>query len=378
MRTSVTLVASGADANSAVGGRIGAFASGLTRRGWDVTIIDPPLPPTALLDRLLTRAPAVLRSALEDAGVEGDVQPGAGWGARHALRSVVGDVAVVSVPPFSLLWAAAVTLDPRVPLVVDYRDPWSARHHPPLLTRATRPIERYALRRAAAVTYAGGSALGDLLVQHLQITPNRVISIPNGSDPADVEGLPEVPLRPERNGQPLDLVMNGYWYGRNGPGILLHALQRVGPAVAKLTVIGGVSPPIAAQLRSATGQALVPHTAGSRRELYERLHQADAALVTTDNASATESRIPAKIYYYLATGVPVIAVCPPGAALLQIPEAQRVHHVHHKDVNGLATLLRSTMRDRTVLRPGILRAGPTREQGVATLHTLLHRLVQQP
>ncbi|MBV8541295.1 MAG: glycosyltransferase [Pseudonocardiales bacterium] len=378
MRSSVTLVAASTDLDSAVGGRIDAFAGGLSRRGWDVTVIDPPLPPTDMVDRLLAHAPEVLRSVPRDAGVEGDLRPGAGWGARHGLRGAVADVAVVSVPPFSLLWAAAVMLDPRLPLVVDYRDPWSARSRPPLLARATRTIERHALRRAAAVTYAGGPALGDLLVRRLQLTSSLVISVPNGFDAADVEGLPEVPLRPERNGQPLDLVMNGYWYGRNGPGILLDALQRVGPAVAELTVVGGVSPPIATRLHRATGQALVPHIAGSRRKLYERLHQADAALVTTDNASAAESRIPAKIYDYLATGVPVIAVCPPSAALLRIPGAQRFHHAHHEDASGLTALLRSTVRDRTALCPGVLRAGPTREQGVTTLHTLLRSLVQQP
>ncbi|MGH3769922.1 MAG: glycosyltransferase [Pseudonocardiaceae bacterium] len=357
--------------------RIGAFARGLAQRGWDVTIIGPPLPPTTLVDRLLGHTPAVLRSVLESAGVEGDVRPAAGWCAQHALRSVTTDVAVVSVPPFSLLWAAAVTLDPRIPLVVDYRDPWSARHQPPPLAQATRMIERHALRRAAAVSCAGGPILGDLLIHHLRLTPNRVIAVPNGFDPADIQGLPAVPVRPERNGQPLDLVMNGYWYGRNGPGILLDALKHVGPSVAELSVIGGVSPPIAAQLHRATGRPLSLQTARSRRELYERLHQADAAFVTTDPASAVESRIPAKVYDYLATGVPVIAICPPGAALLQIPEAQRFHHVDHRDVNGLTTLLRGTMRDRTALRPGILRAGPTREQGVMMLDTLLHRLAQR-
>ncbi|MGH3827373.1 MAG: glycosyltransferase [Pseudonocardiaceae bacterium] len=359
-----------------MGGRIGAFARGLAQRGWNVTIIDPTLPPTTLADRLLGHMPAALRSVLENAGVEGDVRPTAGWCTRHALRGEAGDVAVVSVPPFSLLWVVSVTLDPGVPLVVDYRDPWSARRHAPLLARATRVIERHALRRAAAITYAGGPALGDLLVQHLRLTPNLVISVPNGFDAADVEGLPEVPLRPERNGRPLDLVMNGYWYGRNGPGILPHALRQVGPAVAELTVIGGVSPPIAAQLRRATGRPPAPHPAGSRRQLYARLHQADAALVTTDNASAAESRIPAKVYDYLAVGVPAIAVCPPDAALLHIPEARRFHHVHHQDVDGLAALLHGARRDRAVLRPGTLRAGPTRDHGVTTLHTLLNRLVQ--
>lgn len=97
-----------------------------------------------------------------------------------------------------------------------------------------------------------------------------------------------------------------------------------------------------------------------------------------NTASAVESRIPAKVYDYLATGVPVIAVCPPGAALLQIPEARHFHHIHHRDTTGLAALLRRAMQDRATLRPGMLGAGPTREHGVTTLHTLLHHLVQQP
>lgn len=376
MRPKVTLVAVSADGASAVGVRISAFARGLARRGWDVTIIDVPLPPTHLVDRLLASTPT-LRSVLEGAGIEGDIRPVAGWRARHALGGEDSDVMVVSVPPFALLAAATLALHPLTPLVVDYRDPWNARHHPPLLARASRAIERRALRRAAAVTYAGGPALGELLVQRLRLTAHRVISVPNGFDPADIEGLPAVPVRPERNGQPLDLIMNGYWYGRNGPGILLNVLKQIGPAVAKLTVIGGVSPPIAAQLQRATGQPLASYSAGSRRELYERLQEADAALITMDPASAVESRIPAKIYDHLATGVPVITVCPPGAAVLQIPESWRFHHVHHRDIDGLATLLRNTRQDRTALRPGLLGAGPTREQGVTTLHTLLCHFVNE-
>ncbi|MGH3797102.1 MAG: glycosyltransferase [Pseudonocardiaceae bacterium] len=360
-----------------MGSRIGAFARGLARRGWCVTVIDPSSPHTTVMDRLLGYTPTALRSVLENIGVEGDVRPAAGWCARRMLRGVAADVVVVSVPPFSLSVAVASALDSRVPLVVDYRDPWSARDAPTLLARAASSLERRTLRRVAAVGYAGGPALGDLLVRHLRLPPNRVISVPNGFDPADVEGLDSASVRPERDGQPLHLAMNGYWYGRNGPGILRAALQRLGPAVVQLTVIGGVSPPIAAQLVRATGLPLALHTARSRRELYERLHHADAAVVITDHTSAVESRIPAKVYDYLATGVPVIAICPPGAALLQVPETQRFHHVHHCDINGLLTLLRRAMCDRTTLRAGSLGEGPTREQGVETLHTTLHGVLLQ-
>lgn len=377
MRPTVTLVAVGAGGSGAVGSRIGAFARGLGRRGWDIRVIDPASPSATVADRLLSHTPPALRSMLESAGIDGDVRPVAGWRAWHTLRGVATDVVVVSVPPFSLLAAAAITLNPRVPLVVDYRDPWSTRHYPPPLARATRTIERYALRRAAAVVYAGGPVLGDLLVQHLRLTRDRVISVPNGFEPADTESLHAVPIRLERNGTPLDLVMSGYWYGRNGPGILLNTLKCVGPTVAELTVIGGMSPSIAAHLRRAIGQPLAPRIARSRQALYERLHHADAAVVTMDATSAVESRIPTKVYDYLATGVPVIAVCPPSAALLQLPEARRFHHVHHHDTTGLATLLRRAMRDRAALRPGMLREGPPRERGVATLHTLLLRRAQQ-
>lgn len=224
MSPTVILVAVGAHGDTAVGSRIGAFSRGLTRRGWQVTVIDPPLLPTTAAERLLGHTPAALRSMLRDAGVEGDVRPLTGWRVRRALRGVAADVVVVSVPPFSLLGIASIAMDPRLPLVVDYRDPWSARRTPPTLARVTRTVERRAVRRASAAVYAGGPAFGDLLVRHLRLSPNHVISVPNGFDRADIDGLSGAQTRPERNGQPLRLVMNGYWYGRNGPGILCDAL----------------------------------------------------------------------------------------------------------------------------------------------------------
>jgi hypothetical protein len=100
---------------------------------------------------------------LHDAGVEGDVQPLTGWCVRQALRALAADVVVVAVPPFSLLGIAAMAVDPRLPLVVDYRDPRSARRTPPTLARVTRRIERRAVRRASVAAYAGGPVFGDQL-----------------------------------------------------------------------------------------------------------------------------------------------------------------------------------------------------------------------
>lgn len=125
--------------------------------------------------------------------------------------------------------------------------------------------------------------------------------MPNGYDPVDLTDVPPCQPQPDRDGTPLDLVFGGYWYGRNGPGILLRALALAGPDVATLTIIGGVSQPIAARFERLTGNPPRLEESRSRAELYQRLAHADASVIPIDHASATESRIPAKVYDCLFT-----------------------------------------------------------------------------
>jgi hypothetical protein len=365
VRRHVTFVTTGVAAPGAVSSRLAALRVGLTGRGWQVDVLDVtparPSPIQAAVDRL----PPSVGQALEQAGVEGDVRPGVAWRSVPALRAVRHGVVVVSVPPFSLL-AAAALIRGDLPVVVDYRDPWSARQHPPPLAWATRALERLALRRARAVTFAGGPALGYLLAARLGMPSERIIQVPNGFDPADLTGVPQPAADRRRDGTPLDLVFGGYWYGRNGPGILAAALDRVGPKTAALTVIGDAAATIT--VRAAREPAV------SRPALYARLARADAAVITLDHASAVESRIPAKAYDCLAVGTPVIAICPPNAALLTVPGAARFHHVAHDDVDGLTALLRAASADRSLLRYGAQGSGPTRDGGTGVLDGALRRV----
>lgn len=374
MSRSVVIVASGVNSAGAIGGRVGALAAGLRASDWTVEVID--LTPRrqsrtrALMDRL---PPPVSRLA-EEAGFEGDVCPSISRRAKNTAAQISASVAVVSVPPFSLLPAVARGLPASIPLVIDYRDPWSGRRRPSPLARLTRPIEEHCLRTATAVTYAGGPELGELLASKLKVAPHRVIAVPNGYDPADLTGVPPHQPQPDRNGTPLDLVFGGFWYGRNGPGILPRALALTGPNVATLTIIGGVSQPIAGRFERLTGSPPRLDESRSRAELYQRLAHADASVIPLDHASATESRIPAKMYDCLAVGTPVIAICPPGSALLSAPGAERFHHIHHRDVGTLADLLRRACLDRSSLRSGPPACGVTRQQAAATMDRLLRAI----
>ena len=135
----VTLLTVGAGSASAVHSRLAAFSAGLARRGWAVNLVEVDRAPRSAGEILLDKLPESLRGFLEWAGIEGDVMPRTGLRAVTPLRNISSGVAVVSVPPFSLIPLAARALPMNVPLVIDYRDPWSSRLAPPLLARATMP-----------------------------------------------------------------------------------------------------------------------------------------------------------------------------------------------------------------------------------------------
>lgn len=368
----VALVAAGAHGNGAVSSRMDGLSDGLRRRGWTVDLIHVESPPSRV-DAWLDRLPSRLRRILENLGAEGDLRPASAYRARRGLGRIRADVAVVSVPPFSLLPAARSWLPTDIPLVVDYRDPWSTREAPPLLARATEAIEQRVLRRAAAVTYAGDHNLGEQLVRS-GVPLDRVISVPNGFIPTDLQGVPSPQVGAHRNGTPLDLVFVGYWYGRNGPGSLPQALADVGPSVARLTVVGQVAPSITDDFASIAGRP--PEQIGPlpRNNVYHRLARADAAVVTLDYASAVESRLPAKVYDYLAVGVPVVAICPAHASVLKLPEAARFHCYDHHQIEALAGFLRTAAADRAILRPGPQAAGPSRDEGADALDRALRHV----
>lgn len=377
-RPKVALIAAAANrSTTAVGARMAAFASALSTTAWHVDVVDvaPPHPskPQELIEQWLHPR---LRTILDALGFEGDVLPSVAWHARSQLRQVQADVAVISVPPFSLLGFAVAGLSREIPLVLDYRDPWSGRVAPPPLARVTRHLECLAVQRAAKVTYAGGGAMGSFLSNRLRIPPTRLTSMPNGHDAAALEGLQRHRADRTRNGSPLDLVFAGCWYGRNGPGILVDALRLVGSEVATLTAVGEVSPTIAAQIRQASQDTLRQVGQSSRKDLYRRLYHADAAIMVLDDTCAVESRLPAKMYDYLAVGVPVIAVCPRDAALLKMCGAERVHHVDDGNVDALTQLLRQAQADRGLLRSGVLGDGPSRDQGCSVLSELLLELLR--
>jgi len=239
---------------------------------------------------------------------------------RERLASVL-----ITVPPFSLL-RMAVPLRRRFPdlrIVLDFRDEWLEYHLNGLDGTAS------AWKRArAAELEAAAVAAADFVVT---VTPtwverlrrryatqpaSKFVLIPNGYDPGTVADLhPTPPLAP-----PLVVSYLGTLYANPvyTPQSYLQALDLLGPewyGRIETRFIGRVAPEAAALLENGPFP-LVQTGFLPQDEALARLQQSHCLLLLLGTADVHSG----KLFEYLATGLPILAVTPHGGEAARVIE----------------------------------------------------------
>lgn len=335
-------------------GRIGArrplrLARRLPARGWepviltprpeitfrrrpprDDSLVEPPVEvhrigrfvPSTALHHALGHLPAAryTRRALADA-LWPDQHPEwlpAAWRAARAIhRDRPIDAVWATGGPFGVFIVAAVIAAAlNRPLVLDYRDPWTATATPtprrsPLAPplAALRALERHLLHRAAGVA----AVYADILDRNRAAfgqppgRPWRVI--PNGFDPLDLAGPPRALDRPT-------LIHAGACYGPRSLRPVLAALaQGFGPGDTGLClrVFGEIDP--------AARDFLAAHPLPGRVHLSDRIPAADlagwlraAAALLLIVGPGHEGAVSGKLFDYLAAARPILGYGPPDCA----------------------------------------------------------------
>lgn len=266
--------------------------------------------------RLLQRA--VAEALLPDQYVE--------WipAALAAARRVDAHAVWATGPPFGMHVAgAAVARMLGLPLILDYRDPWTVAEGVPRArwqrvpgrAMALRRLERALLERAAAVVYVADD-IRDRTRRAFPTVPSggwRVI--PNGFDGADVG--PVAPLRPLRP----TLLYAGSCYGSRSMRPVLGALaDGFGPGERglRLQIFGELDPAAQAFLDA--------HPLPGRVAVEERvpaavlaayLRGADGLLLIV---GGTHHTVPAKLFDYMAAGRPVVGLGAAGGAAAAVVE----------------------------------------------------------
>ena len=288
--------------------------------------------------------------------------------ARRLVRAGEVDAVLTSGPPHSThlvgLRLRRLLSSRGLPWVADFRDPWTGINfydELPMSAAARaldRRLERRVLRSADAVVTVSPTWARELDAKG-GLPAGTVRVIANGFDPDDVAGPAVAPSR-----ETFDLVYVGSLYGSRDPETLWRAVEalRARGRVPRLRIrlVGRVDDAVRSSLRdhglsdAAHEIGVVPHA-----EAVRAMRGAALLFLSVEPVSNAAGILTGKLYEYLASGRPVLALGPVGADADQLLRRTGGGALFDRaDAHGLAESLREQYAEWAQGRP---RAGASAE-----------------
>ena len=223
---------------------------------------------------------------------------------------------ITTGPPHSLhLIGQKLKQKHGIPWLADFRDPWSQWEFLdtlPMLSfirRRHEALEQKVLQEADVVVTISPTFQRDLE----KLSGRKIDLITNGYDPADIPS--DFHPRPKL-AKRLHLVYTGIIDAIRNPLPLMQALKaefEIGGEEVSWTFVGKVSEQVQQQVEADSWLQAHIHFAGyvPHHQVFEFYANTDAlVLILTDTKNA-KGNIPGKLFEYLATGLPVLALGDP-------------------------------------------------------------------
>jgi glycosyltransferase involved in cell wall biosynthesis len=269
-----------------------------------------------------------------------------GW-KRHAVRKGLEllneepyDAILATAPPFTdFLIGLELSQKSGVPLVVDYRDPWLENKHffyaTPMHRRYAARLEEMVLKSAEAIVVVNRRIKEQLISRWRFLTHEAVRIIPSGYDRSDIERA-----EPERfRSGKLRLTYSGLFDARRSPRVFFEALSKVFARFPEArddidACFVGTFRKSHRKLAEKMGVATALVTPGyvEHRRVMDWLLSSDVLWLTIFDPSIT----PGKLYEYMGTGKPILALAPEGAVRTVLADYKAATCVDPKDADAIA------------------------------------------
>lgn len=249
--------------------------------------------------------------------------------ATKVIRSDTIKVIYSTAPPYtSLLIGASLKLRTGLPLVIDFRDPWTQnpeKNYPSHFhEKIDERMEKKVLTLADRILLSTDINRDDLLVKYPDIPPEKCITMTNGFDPGDFEGIE---IKPSGK---FKISHTGSFYGRQSPEFFLQAVNRAIGECKELAndleiIFAGRSSKEYWDLAKKYGLEgiLVEHGYVSHHQAIEILVNSSCLLLIIGKGDRSNSVYTGKIFEYMASGVPIIATVPQEGASAKLIKDSR-------------------------------------------------------
>lgn len=229
--------------------------------------------------------------------------------------------------------------------LADFRDPWSQWEFLDKLPmqdyvkKKHKELEKSVLKEADLVTTISPTFQNDLY----KIASRNIELLTNGYDSEDI---PKEFKPVEKKANRLKLVYSGIIDSIRNPMPLLHAMREEFKPLdedVSFTFVGRVSDQIVDQINQDSWLKSHVHFAGyvTHEEVFDFYAKADALVLILTNTKNAQGNIPGKLFEYLSTNLPVIALGDPegdSSKILTSIGADQV--ISHSDHVGIQVCLR--------------------------------------
>jgi len=248
-----------------------------------------------------------------------------------------------------------------IPWVADFRDPWVGRvtYAPPSPwhDRRHRALEGAVVRSATRVTVVSEEMAALYRERYPDLPPERIVVLPNGVDSDDWRCAEALSSQSLSEDESID----------RGRFVMLHAGQLAHRPTARTLLEGArraiaAEPSLAHELRirfvggneeiapgdpllTALGDVVLMVPSRPHLEALAAMRRADSLLLLGHGGPADALLYTGKIYEYLTSGRPVLAIVDSGPAARLLHEDARHTVLYAEDVDGAAAAIRRMVRD---------------------------------
>lgn len=225
--------------------------------------------------------------------------------------------------------------------IVEFRDPWTFNpfisKKPYLLNKLDHLLEKMVIKSCDSIIVTSEEYKEEFLKKYSFLNTNKISYIPNGFDAQDFEGLHK-----SNNNEKTTIVHTGNFYGKRSLKPFLEALTIIWEEYPKFrnslkfVQYGTIDPEGALYNLNFPNSFVeiidnIPH-----RESLQQTINADWLLLVPGPGNGT---MPGKLYEYLATGNPIIALADEGPAKKIINDLNIGYVTNTDDITKIKNIL---------------------------------------
>lgn len=271
--------------------------------------------------------------------------PFIGWLPFAVLKGIniikkekVDAIVSTSMPNTCHLVALILKKISKLPWIADFREAWAQNpfiDYPKIVLNIENKMESAVIRNAEKITAINDPIRNDLIGKYPDQTPEKFMTIPHGFDPEDFQDVEKLPSKK------FTITYTGSLYGRRSPKTFLEAIKEIieddknMKSELRIQFIGNVH--IAKEIAERLNLTDLVTSSGfvSHQQVFSYIVNSNILLLIIGSGKNDNTISTGKLFEYMGSGTPILALVPEGVAADLIESANIGVVVHPNDIEGI-------------------------------------------